>query len=52
MSTFGMYIYTLGFMGLTDVTVFHAGGTARVVQGQISNESFIEPFLNQIAAAA
>ena len=38
-------------MGLTDVTFVRAGGTLRVVQKQISTESFLEPFLNQIAAA-
>ena len=43
--------YILGFMGLTDVTFVRAGGTLRVVQKQISTESFLEPFLNQVAAA-
>lgn len=40
----------LGFIGITDVTFVHAGGTMRVVQGQVSPEDFLAPFLTQIKA--
>jgi FMN-dependent NADH-azoreductase len=38
----------LGFIGITDVTFVHAGGTMRVVQGQVSSEEFLAPLLKQI----
>jgi FMN-dependent NADH-azoreductase len=41
----------LGFIGITDLTFVHAGGTMRVVQGQISAEEFLAPWLKQIRAA-
>jgi FMN-dependent NADH-azoreductase len=41
----------LGFIGLTDLTFVHAGGTMRVVQGQISAEEFLAPWLKQVSAA-
>jgi FMN-dependent NADH-azoreductase len=41
----------LGFIGLTDVTFVHAGGTIQVVQGKMSLEEFIAPVLEQIKAA-
>jgi FMN-dependent NADH-azoreductase len=41
----------LGFIGITDVTFVHAGGTMRVVQGQISAEEFLAPWLKQVRAA-
>jgi FMN-dependent NADH-azoreductase len=40
----------LGFIGITDLTFVHAGGTMRVVQGQISAEEFLAPLLKQIRA--
>jgi len=43
--------FILGFMGLTDVRFIHAGGTARVMQGRISADEFISPFLQEITAA-
>jgi FMN-dependent NADH-azoreductase len=41
----------LGFIGITDLTFVHAGGTMRVVQGQISAEEFLAPWLKQVRAA-
>ena len=41
----------LGFIGLTDVTFVHAGGTMRVAQGKISSEEFLAPLLKQIHIA-
>jgi FMN-dependent NADH-azoreductase len=41
----------LGFIGITDLTFVHAGGTMRVVQGQISPEDFLAPWLKQVRAA-
>jgi len=41
----------LGFIGITDLTFVHAGGTMRVVQGQISAEDFLAPWLKQVRAA-
>lgn len=43
--------HILGFIGITDVTVVHAGGTIRVAQGQVSNNDFLAPFLKEIEAA-
>jgi FMN-dependent NADH-azoreductase len=43
--------HILGFIGITDVTVVHAGGTTRVAQGQVSNNDFLAPYLKQIEAA-
>lgn len=43
--------FILAFMGLTDVRFIHAGGTASVMQGRISPEDFVSPFLQEIAAA-
>ena len=41
----------LGFIGITDLTFVHAGGTMRVVQGKISAEEFLAPLLKQVSAA-
>jgi FMN-dependent NADH-azoreductase len=43
--------FILAFMGLTDVRFIHAGGTGSVMQGRISADEFISPFLQEIAAA-
>ena len=43
--------HILGFIGITDVTVVHAGGTTRVAHGQVSNNEFLAPFLRQIETA-
>ncbi len=44
--------FILAFMGLTDVRFIHAGGTASVMQGRISPEEFLAPYLNEIARMA
>jgi len=44
--------FTLAFMGLTDVRFIHAGGTASVMQGRISPEEFLAPYLNELAGMA
>ena len=44
--------FILGFMGLTDVRFIHARGTGAVMQGQISAQEFLSPYLQEIAAAA
>jgi FMN-dependent NADH-azoreductase len=44
--------FILAFMGLTDVRFIHAGGTASVMQGRISPEEFLAPYLNEIAGVA
>jgi FMN-dependent NADH-azoreductase len=44
--------FILAFMGLTDVRFIHAGGTASVMQGRISPEEFLAPYLNEIAEMA
>jgi FMN-dependent NADH-azoreductase len=41
----------LGFIGMTDVTFVHAGGTMGLAQGKISPEEFIAPLRTQIEAA-
>ena len=42
----------LGFLGITDVSVVLAGGTAQVMQGKVSAEEFLKPFVEQVTAAA
>jgi len=44
--------FILAFMGLTDVRFIHAGGTASVMQGRISAEEFLAPYLKEIAGMA
>jgi FMN-dependent NADH-azoreductase len=43
--------HILGFIGITDVTFVQAGGTMRVMQGQISATDFLAPLTEQIVAA-
>jgi FMN-dependent NADH-azoreductase len=42
----------LGFLGLTDVTFVHAGGTYAVMSGKVTTEDFLAPFKPQVTAAA
>jgi FMN-dependent NADH-azoreductase len=44
--------FILAYMGLTDVRFIHAGGTASVMQGRISPEEFLAPYLKEIAGMA
>jgi FMN-dependent NADH-azoreductase len=41
-----------GFIGITDVTVVHAGGTSAVMQGKVSLEEFVAPFEKEVTALA
>jgi FMN-dependent NADH-azoreductase len=41
-----------GFIGITDVTIVHAGGTNQVSQGVIPEPAFIEKFAHEIDLAA
>jgi FMN-dependent NADH-azoreductase len=43
--------FIFGFMGITDVHFVQAGGTGAVMQGRISPEEFLTPYLKEIAAA-
>ncbi len=42
----------LGFIGITEVNVVLAGGTTGVIQGKISAEEYLKPFVEQVKAAA
>ena len=44
--------FIFAYMGVTDVRFIHAGGTASVMQGRISPEAFLAPYLNEIAGMA
>ena len=43
--------HILGFIGITDVTFVHAGGTAGLAQSGSSAEAFLAPFVEQVQAA-
>ena len=43
--------FILGFMGIANVRFIQAGGTRNVIQGRISVEEFLSPYLNEIASA-
>jgi FMN-dependent NADH-azoreductase len=42
----------LGFIGITDITIVHAGGTNKVAQGQVTEAVFLEPFVHEVDLAA
>ena len=42
----------LGFIGITDITIVHAGGTNKVAQGQVPEPVFLEQFIHQVDLAA
>jgi FMN-dependent NADH-azoreductase len=42
----------LGFIGITDITIVHAGGTNRVAQGQVTEPVFLEQFAHEVDLAA
>jgi FMN-dependent NADH-azoreductase len=42
----------LGFIGITDITIVHAGGTNRVAQGQVTAPVFLEQFAHEVDLAA
>jgi FMN-dependent NADH-azoreductase len=41
-----------GFIGITDLTIVHAGGTNKVTQGEITAPVFIEKFIHEVDLAA
>jgi FMN-dependent NADH-azoreductase len=41
-----------GFIGITDLTIVHAGGTNKVSQGEITAPVFIEKFVHEVDLAA
>jgi FMN-dependent NADH-azoreductase len=41
-----------GFIGITDITIVHAGGTNKVAQGQVAAPVFIEKFIHEVDLAA
>jgi FMN-dependent NADH-azoreductase len=43
--------FILAYMGIRNVRFIHAGGTASVMQGRISTEEFVSPYLREIAVA-
>ncbi|WP_158942097.1 FMN-dependent NADH-azoreductase [Granulicella sp. S190] len=42
----------LGFIGITDLTIVHAGGTNQVAQGKVTEPVFIEKFIHEVDLAA
>jgi len=43
--------FVFGFMGIGDVRFVQAGGTGQVQQGKVPVETFLSPYLNEVAAA-
>jgi FMN-dependent NADH-azoreductase len=41
-----------GFIGITDITIIHAGGTNKVAQGAIAEPVFLEQFAHEVDLAA
>jgi FMN-dependent NADH-azoreductase len=42
--------HIFGFIGITDVTFVQAGGTTTIMQGKISPEAFLAPFVKELVA--
>ena len=42
----------LGFIGVTDITIVHAGGTNKVAQGEVAAPVFLEKFVHELDLAA
>jgi FMN-dependent NADH-azoreductase len=42
----------LGFIGITDITIVHAGGTNQVAQGAVTEHVFLERFVHEVDLAA
>jgi FMN-dependent NADH-azoreductase len=42
----------LGFIGITDITIVHAGGTNQVAQGAVTEPVFLEKFIHEVDLAA
>jgi FMN-dependent NADH-azoreductase len=41
-----------GFIGITDLTIIHAGGSNKVAQGEVTESVFLEKFIHQVDLAA
>jgi FMN-dependent NADH-azoreductase len=41
-----------GFIGITDLTIVHAGGTNAISQGKVTDSVFIEKFVHEVDVAA
>jgi FMN-dependent NADH-azoreductase len=41
-----------GFIGITDITIVHAGGTNQVAQGAVTEPVFLERFVHEVDLAA
>ncbi|MBB5318507.1 FMN-dependent NADH-azoreductase [Tunturibacter empetritectus] len=41
-----------GFIGITDLTIVHAGGTNKVAQGEVTAPVFVEKFIHEVDLAA
>jgi FMN-dependent NADH-azoreductase len=41
-----------GFIGISDLTIVHAGGTNKVAQGEVTAPVFIEKFIHEVDLAA
>ncbi len=41
-----------GFIGITDLTIIHAGGTNQVAQGKVTEPVFLEKFVHEVDLAA
>ena len=44
--------FILAYMGITDVRFIQAGGTGSLMQGRISPDEFLAPYLNEISRIA
>jgi FMN-dependent NADH-azoreductase len=41
-----------GFIGVTDLTIIHAGGSNKVAQGEVTEAVFLEKFIHEVDLAA
>jgi FMN-dependent NADH-azoreductase len=49
----GPYLrFIFGFIGITDLTIVHAGGTGKVAQGELTESVFLEKFIHEVDLAA
>ena len=44
--------FIFGFIGITDLTIVHAGGTSKVGQGDVTESVFLEKFTHEVDLAA
>jgi FMN-dependent NADH-azoreductase len=41
-----------GFIGITDITIIHAGGSNQIAQGKVTEPLFLEKFIHEVDLAA